>query len=73
MNPGHIAFLAQSRDVALVISLAGNFLLICALLRIYTSKEFLYRQIFQMLREMIPTVRFLKDKIDEKIDSRERF
>ena len=68
MNLDNIAFLAQSRDVALVISLVGNFLLCCALLKIYKSKEFLYRQIFQMLREMIPTMRFLRNKIDEKND-----
>ncbi len=71
MSTETIAVLAQSRDVALVISLAGNFLLSGALLKVYKSKEFLYRQIFEMLREMIPAVRFLRDRIYEKRDLEE--
>ena len=73
MNPEKITFLAQSRDVALVISLAGNFLLSGALLKVYRSKEFLYRQIFEMLRQMIPAVRFLRDRIEERKDFEEGF
>ncbi len=66
MSPDKITFLAQSRDVALVISLAGNFLLSTALLKVYKSKEFLYRQIFEMLRQMIPAVRSLRDRLYEE-------
>ena len=64
MYETEINFLAQSRDVALLISLAGNFLLSGALLRVYRSKEFLYRQVFEMLREMIPAVRILRDRMN---------
>ncbi len=68
MSPENLAFMAQSRDVALVISLAGNFLLSSALFKVYKSKEFLYRQVFEMLREMIPAMRFLRDKFYERAD-----
>lgn len=68
MNPEKIAFLAQSRDVALVISLAGNFLLSGALVKVFKSKEYLYRQVLEILREIIPTVRFLGERIYEKND-----
>lgn len=73
MNPERIAFLAQSRDVALVISLAGNFLLSGALVKVYKSKEYLYRQIFEMLREIIPTMRFLGERIYERSDLEEDY
>ena len=62
MSPENIACFAQSRDVALVISLAGNFLLSSALFKVYKSKEFLYRQVFEMLREMRPAMRSLRDQ-----------
>jgi hypothetical protein len=42
-----------------------------ALIKIYKSKEYLYRQIFEMLREIIPTVRFLGERIYEKGDLEE--
>lgn len=54
MNPDSLLSLADSKNVALVISLFGNVMLCWALRRVYQAKEKLHEQLTEFLKVLVP-------------------
>lgn len=66
MNPGIIKYVAGSKDVALILSLAFNVTACTAIWRLWKSREMLQDKVTAMLTEL---VKELSKVLDDRLES----